>query len=94
MPELALNEIRAVKYSYTYRERKGRVLERETEEMEEMEVELVLEAREVDKDYEFEAPMFFDFTREESLAEARAAERWFDSAPSYPPSREFLEFEN
>ncbi|KAJ4712898.1 protein TPX2-like isoform X1 [Melia azedarach] len=54
---------------------------------EEMEVELpVFEAREVDLDYEFDAARFFDFTREESLAEAREAEFWFESAPSYPPS--------
>lgn len=54
-----------------------------------MEVELpVFEAREVDLDYEFDAARFFDFTREESLAEAREAEFWFESAPSYPPSRE------
>ncbi|EEF51033.1 protein TPX2 [Ricinus communis] len=55
-------------------------------EDEEMEVELVFEAREVDLDYEFDAAMFFDFTRQESLAEAHEAERWFDTAQSYPPS--------
>ncbi|KAL5751040.1 hypothetical protein ACOSP7_025643 [Xanthoceras sorbifolium] len=54
---------------------------------EEMEVELpVFEAREIDLDYEFDAACFFDFTREESLAEARQAELWFESAPNYPPS--------
>ncbi|CAN1333037.1 Protein TPX2 [Linum perenne] len=54
---------------------------------EEMEVDLLFyEAREVDPDYEFDAPMFFDFVREETLAEAIIAQRWFDSATSYPPS--------
>ncbi|CAI0476692.1 unnamed protein product, partial [Linum tenue] len=52
-----------------------------------MEVELFYyEAREVDPDYEFDAPMFFDFSREETFAEALLAERWFGAAPSYPPS--------
>lgn len=56
---------------------------------EEMEVEfMVFEAREVDLDYEFDAAMYFDFTLQESIAEAREAERWFDTALSYPPSRE------
>ncbi|KAJ4843506.1 hypothetical protein Tsubulata_020497 [Turnera subulata] len=59
----------------------------EDEEMElEEEEEMVYEAREVDLDYEFDAAMFFDFTREESDAEAREAERWFHTAPSYPSS--------
>ncbi|XP_044477104.1 protein TPX2 isoform X2 [Mangifera indica] len=54
---------------------------------EEMEMELpVFEAREIDLDYEFDAARFFDFTREESFPEAREAELWFESAPSYPPS--------
>ncbi|GKU95418.1 hypothetical protein SLEP1_g8782 [Rubroshorea leprosula] len=53
---------------------------------EEMEIEPVFEVREIDLDYEFDAARFFDFTREESFAEARAAELWFESAPSYPPS--------
>ena len=58
---------------------------------EEMEVELpVFEAREIDLSYEFDASCFFDFTREESLAEARQAELWFEYAPSCPPSRESL----
>lgn len=58
---------------------------------EEMEVELpIFEAREIDLEYEFDAARFFDFTREESLAEARESELWFESAPNYPPSRESL----
>ncbi|KAG6780987.1 hypothetical protein POTOM_013867 [Populus tomentosa] len=47
---------------------------------------MVFEAREVDLDYEFDAAMYFDFTLQESIAEAREAERWFDTALSYPPS--------
>lgn len=58
------------------------------EEDMEMEIELepVFEVREIDLDYEYDAARFFDFTREESSAEAREAELWFDSAPSCPPS--------
>ncbi|KAK4745208.1 hypothetical protein SAY87_011520 [Trapa incisa] len=55
-------------------------------EDEEMEVEGFYVVHEVDLDYEYDAPWFFDFTREESLAEARQVERWFESAKSYPPS--------
>eukprot|EP00258_Populus_trichocarpa_P045112 XP_024461131.1 protein TPX2 isoform X2 [Populus trichocarpa] len=57
-------------------------------EMEEkMEVEfMVFEAREIDLDYEFDAPKYFDFTSLESIAEAREVQRWFDTAPSCPPS--------
>ncbi|KAG5558449.1 hypothetical protein RHGRI_008401 [Rhododendron griersonianum] len=44
------------------------------------------EVSEVDFDYEFDASRFFDFTRPESSLEAEHAERWFESAPSYPPS--------
>lgn len=42
---------------------------------------------EIDLDYEFDAAQFFDFTRPESISEAQEAERWFESASSYPPSR-------
>ncbi|KAL4347926.1 hypothetical protein GQ457_17G021350 [Hibiscus cannabinus] len=52
----------------------------------EMEIEPVFEVKEIDLDYEFDAARFFDFTREESPAEAGEAELWFESAPSYPPS--------
>ncbi|CAL9189472.1 unnamed protein product, partial [Musa hybrid cultivar] len=44
---------------------------------------------EVDLDYEFDAPRYFDLGREETPAEARAAELWFDTAGSYPPSRTY-----
>jgi len=57
---------------------------------EEMEVEeevMVYDVVEVDFDYEFDAPRFFDFTRPESELEVRQSEAWFDSASSYPPSR-------
>ena len=54
-----------------------------------MEVEpVVFEAYEVDIEYEFDAARYFDFTREESFDEACQAELWFESAGSYPPSRE------
>ncbi|XP_022719687.1 protein TPX2-like [Durio zibethinus] len=56
------------------------------EEEMEMEIEPVFEVREIDLDYEFDAARFFDFTREESPAEAREAELWFESAPTCPPS--------
>uniref|UniRef100_A0A5B7BNU3 TPX2 central domain-containing protein n=1 Tax=Davidia involucrata TaxID=16924 RepID=A0A5B7BNU3_DAVIN len=55
------------------------------EEMEDT-IELTFTAVEIDLDYEFDASRYFDFSREESLAEAREAELWFDSAESYPPS--------
>ncbi|PRQ17936.1 putative TPX2 central domain-containing protein [Rosa chinensis] len=56
-------------------------------EMEEdMEVEQVFTAHEVDIDYEFDAARFFDFSRHETPVEARRAELWFESAKSYPPS--------
>ena len=48
-------------------------------------------AVEIDLDYEFDAARYFDFTRDESPAEARQAELWFESAKSYPPSRECLQ---
>ncbi|KAI4327047.1 hypothetical protein L6164_019550 [Bauhinia variegata] len=51
-----------------------------------MEVEQVFVAYEIDLDYEFDAARFFDFSREETLAEARQAELWFETAGSYPPS--------
>ena len=55
---------------------------------EDMEAEPVFEAHEVDIEYEFDAARFFDFTREETQDEACEAEIWFESAKSYPPSRE------
>ncbi|KAL3498733.1 hypothetical protein ACH5RR_041465 [Cinchona calisaya] len=58
------------------------------EEMEESTevVEYTFTAVEIDFDYEFDAVRYFDFSREESLAEARQAELWFDTAATYPPS--------
>jgi hypothetical protein len=41
----------------------------------------------VDLDYEFDAPRWFDLAQEEPQMEAAAAQGWFASAPSYPPSR-------
>ncbi|XP_066382123.1 protein TPX2-like isoform X2 [Miscanthus floridulus] len=40
----------------------------------------------VDLDYEFDAPRWFDLTQEEAPRDAAAAQEWFASAPSYPPS--------
>ncbi|KAK3040125.1 hypothetical protein RJ639_027851 [Escallonia herrerae] len=55
------------------------------EEMEDF-VEDGFSPPELDSDYEFDAPGFFDFGRPESEAEVREAEGWFDSAKTYPPS--------
>lgn len=41
----------------------------------------------IDFGYEYDASRYFDFTREETAAEARVAELWFETAQSYPPSR-------
>lgn len=41
----------------------------------------------VDLDYEFDAPRWFDLAREEAPLEAAAAQQWFAAAPDYPPSR-------
>nr|XP_029116983.1 protein TPX2 isoform X1 [Elaeis guineensis] len=41
---------------------------------------------EIDLEYEFDAARYFDFGRAENPAEARAAELWFETAGSYPPS--------
>ncbi|AQL02346.1 Cell cycle regulated microtubule associated protein [Zea mays] len=40
----------------------------------------------VDLDYEFDAPRWFDLAQEEAPLDAAAAQEWFTSAPSYPPS--------
>ncbi|RLM55119.1 protein TPX2 isoform X1 [Panicum miliaceum] len=40
----------------------------------------------VDLDYEFDAPRWFDLAQEEPPPEAAAAQAWFASAPSCPPS--------
>ncbi|XP_070676067.1 uncharacterized protein [Malus domestica] len=62
-------------------------------EMDEEMVEFAREAfegDEIDMDYEFDAPKFYDFTRPESDWEAEEAEEWFRSAGGYQPSP-FLE---
>lgn len=48
---------------------------------------MVAEQFEVDFDYEFDAPQYYDFALPETPAKARETELWFDSAASYPPSR-------
>ncbi|XP_020877670.1 protein TPX2 isoform X2 [Arabidopsis lyrata subsp. lyrata] len=61
--------------------------ETETESDEDMEMEtMVFEVTEIDLEYEFDASRWFDFTREELSLESRAAELWFETAQSYPPS--------
>nr|KYP67225.1 hypothetical protein KK1_013549 [Cajanus cajan] len=56
-------------------------------EEEDMEIEhQVFVAHQIDFDYEFDAVRFFDFSAQESPAQARQAELWFQSAGSYPPS--------
>ncbi|TKY70881.1 TPX2 protein [Spatholobus suberectus] len=56
-------------------------------EEEDMEIEeQVFVAHEIDLDYEFDAGRFFDFSAQETPAQARQAELWFQSAGSYPPS--------
>ncbi|KAH7843215.1 hypothetical protein Vadar_013982 [Vaccinium darrowii] len=40
----------------------------------------------IDDAYEFSAPRFFDFIKEESENDKGSAEIWFDSSLSYPPS--------
>ncbi|BFG23222.1 hypothetical protein CerSpe_094960 [Prunus speciosa] len=44
------------------------------------------EGDEIDLDYEFDAPKFYDFSQPDSDLEATEAEDWFQFAGSYPPS--------
>ncbi|XP_060207206.1 protein TPX2 isoform X2 [Lycium barbarum] len=55
------------------------------EDMEDM-VEYTFTAVEIDLDYEFDAPRYFDFCCEETLFVRSQAECWFETAGSYPPS--------
>lgn len=55
----------------------------------EIEAPQVFVAHEIDLDYEFDAVRFFDFSVEETPAQASQAQLWFQSAGSYPPSRPF-----
>ncbi|XP_051114825.1 protein TPX2-like isoform X2 [Andrographis paniculata] len=50
------------------------------------EVKYIFTAYEIDLDYEFDAPRFFDFSREETPLEVCRTEAWFSSAGSHPPS--------
>lgn len=43
-----------------------------------------------DPSYEFDAPRYYDFAQTETHLQALEAERWFDSAESYPPSRMYI----
>ncbi|XP_023636815.1 uncharacterized protein LOC17883465 isoform X2 [Capsella rubella] len=61
--------------------------ETETESDDDMDTDMmVFEVTEIDSEYEFDAARWFDFTREELALESRAAELWFETAQSYPPS--------
>uniref|UniRef100_A0A453BFB1 TPX2 central domain-containing protein n=1 Tax=Aegilops tauschii subsp. strangulata TaxID=200361 RepID=A0A453BFB1_AEGTS len=41
----------------------------------------------VDEAYEYRAPKYFDFVLDETEADIRAAERWFEAGASHAPSR-------
>lgn len=58
----------------------------------EIEVEYapLCEGEEIDSDYEFDAPQFFNFTCQEALWDVAEAEQWFESATSCPPSRKAM----
>ncbi|KAK7314913.1 hypothetical protein VNO77_33443 [Canavalia gladiata] len=58
------------------------------EEFEEIEVEYapLSHDHEIDSDYEFDAPQFYDLTRHETFLDAVDAEQWFEFAAGYPPS--------
>lgn len=55
--------------------------------MMEGEVDVFTDANEIDSKYEFSAPMYFDFSYEETQADVEEAERWFESAIPYEASR-------
>ncbi|XP_022958386.1 uncharacterized protein LOC111459624 isoform X2 [Cucurbita moschata] len=55
------------------------------EEMEEV-TDQPFDSDEIDLDYEFDAAMYYDFTRPETEMEMRGAEDWFKFAGTYPPS--------
>lgn len=40
----------------------------------------------IDVNYEYDAPRFFDFTKQENIFDDCEAEHWFEFAQSYPPS--------
>lgn len=44
----------------------------------------------IDVNYEYDAPRFFDFTKQENIFDDCEAEHWFEFAQSYPPSRKNL----
>lgn len=47
-------------------------------------------AFQMDETYEFCAPRFFDFMKEETQEEIQKTEMWFETALSYAPSRTSL----
>lgn len=66
-------------------------IETSEQRMEEIIIEPFMED-EIDFDYEFDAPRFYDFTEIELDWEAREADRWFDTAGGYLPSRKYFLF--
>lgn len=59
-------------------------------EMENLFIEPFLD-EEIDLDYEFDAPKYYDFTRPENDFQAREAECWFETTGSYSPSPFIME---
>lgn len=57
------------------------------EEMEDFSVECLDELQEIDWEYEYDAACFYDFSTPESPFQAAQAQRWFETAGNYPPSR-------
>lgn len=75
------------------RKKKKKNMEEEFVEIEVEESSLCFDD-EIDFTYEFDAPMFYDFTTQETLFDDCEAEQWFEFAQSYPPSRKNLFKEN
>lgn len=56
-------------------------------EMDDFSVECLDELQEFDWEYEYDAAFFYDFSIPESPFQAAQAQRWFETAGNYPPSR-------
>lgn len=63
----------------------GVIMEEDKEEF--FEINEPVESIEINEDFEFDAPQFYDLSRPETDWEAAEAELWFVSAGNYPPSR-------
>ncbi|XP_024641543.1 uncharacterized protein [Medicago truncatula] len=73
------------------RKKKKKNMEEEFVEIEVEESSLCFDD-EIDFTYEFDAPMFYDFTTQETLFDDCEAEQWFEFAQSYPPSPFLMKF--